>query len=150
MVFGEPFLDPGCLCPRWSWDLQKQAQEMMNEGRWSSEDHEGKFALVAWPRDYAPVCWIAGLKPVTCKCYFRASARVCPSSWHGFPWFNLGKSTQRLPSYGHTGLCLLAFIKEILLPVGGWFWEGWNRCLCGIEWAVPREDEQGEDEESLN
>lgn len=113
----------------WSWDLRKKAQESVNEGWWNSEDHEGKFALILWRRNNTPLCWLAWMKPVTCKCYLRESVRVCPSSWHSFPWFNLGKSTEGLPPFGHTGWCLLAFIKEILLPVSGWFWERWDRCL---------------------
>lgn len=78
-------------------------------------------------------CWPLGwMKPMTCKCYSHESARVCPSSWQSFPWFSLGKSTWRLPPYRHTGLSAsLAFIKEILFSVSGWYWEGWDRCLLG-------------------
>lgn len=79
-------------------------------------------------------CWS---ETYTCKYYSTELVRVWPSSWHDFPRFNLGKVHQGLTPYEHTDQCLLAFIKGILFPVSGWFWEGQGRSLCQINWAVP-------------
>lgn len=54
------------------------------------------------------------------------------------------KVHQGLTPYEHTDQCLLVFIKGILFPVSGWFWEGQGRII----WAVPKEEEHEEDRKS--
>lgn len=140
-----PFLDPSCPGLR----LRLGSLEERVSG-WKVRALETMKANLFWlppPRDYAPG-GLAVVKPMTCKCYCTELVRVWPS-WHGFPRFNLGKSAKSLPPYEHTDRYLLAFIKEILLPASGWFWEGWGRRLCWIIWAVPREEAQGGDRKSL-